>query len=269
MPTSGLQQGWRCARITYENGNGARSNRSVPWPFQPVQEVKMVACDRSDLARCMRDLRGQKFNKWTVLDFVGFRGEASFWLCQCDCGTTRAVSGTRLRQGKSKSCGCRRGGFAWKKHGESHKTKEYRAWTSLLSRCHCPTGQGFGNYGGRGITVCARWQGAHGYENFLADMGRCPSPELSLDRIRNNEGYGPDNCRWATATQQSRNRRNSLMLTFNGATKQIHEWAEALGISVHTLKGRLKAGWKVKDVLTRPAQVCQNHINNGIFLGRR
>jgi hypothetical protein len=108
-----------------------------------------------------------------------------------------------------------------KTHGEGLGTPEYRTWSSMLSRCSNANHKAFKDYGGRGIKVCERWLS---YENFLADMGRRPSPELSIDRIDNDGNYEPSNCRWATATQQINNRRVSRANRTSGGT---HEPATA------------------------------------------
>lgn len=101
-------------------------------------------------------------------------------------------------------------------------------------------------YGGRGITVCERWMK---FENFLADMGERPAGK-TLDRINNDKGYCPENCRWATPKEQSRNTHKNHNLTFNGQTKTITEWAELTGLLKTTIKERLRRGWTIEEVLT-------------------
>ena len=163
------------------------------------------------------DLSGRRFFRWTVLS----RDEGRYWFCKCDCGTERAVHQSSLSRGVTQSCGCWRqevsrkmmqemvGQPGWRGnngatriHGEAiARTPEYRTWISMHERCR---NKDRADYGGRGIAVCERWKS---FENFLADMGRRPSKLLSLDRIDNDLGYSPDNCRWATKKEQQVNRR--------------------------------------------------------------
>lgn len=110
----------------------------------------------------------------------------------------------------------------------------------MKQRCSNPKNPNYRLYGGRGIKVSERWQK---FENFVKDMGAKPSPEHSLDRKNNNKGYNRQNCRWATRTEQSRNKYNSLIATFNGKTQTIKEWAAELGIKYSALKERVQWGW--------------------------
>lgn len=129
----------------------------------------------------------------------------------------------------------KRGGY--ERHGATH-TKMYRLWYSMIYRCSDSRATAYESYGGRGIKVCERWQT---FSNFLADMGERPEG-MSLDRIDPNGNYEPRNCRWVPLKHQSNNRRNNVMLTFNGRTQAIGMWALELGISVITIKTRLNRG---------------------------
>jgi hypothetical protein len=116
-------------------------------------------------------------------------------------------------------------------------------WRSMINRCENPNHKAWKHYGGRGITVCRRWRKL---DNFIADMG--PRPQgMTLDRYPDNDGdYKPSNCRWATRSQQSRNRRNNRLLTFNGQTMTMWDWAEKVGMTDSMqLFRRLKNGWTV------------------------
>jgi len=197
------------------------------------------------------DLIGQKFGKWTVLERAGTRGNGSAaWLCQCDCGKTGIVVGSRLRSGKSTCCGCKLI-FQLTKHGHSKRSgdsPEYYTWASMMKRCYNPNWVNYKNYGARGIKVCDRW---HDFRNFLADMGNRPAG-MFIERIENEKGYGPENCKWSTRIEQTKNTRSNRMLTFNGETKPMVEWSETLKLSYHVIKNRLKYGWSIERTLTEP-----------------
>jgi hypothetical protein len=130
----------------------------------------------------------------------------------------------------------------------------YQTWQSMLGRCRNKNNPAYDRYGGRGIAVCERWTV---FKNFLADMGERPD-DLSIDRIDNSKGYEPSNCRWATPIQQGRNRRNNVLYDYDGKRMSIAELSETLGVKVTTIRGRLRRGWPMVDVVFAPPQSRKN-----------
>lgn len=182
------------------------------------------------------------------------RGEL-FWVCRCDCGTVKEIDGGCLRRGTTRSCGClfrETTAAITKKYSPGFDYEsEYNIWMSIKRRCLNPKATNFHNYGGRGITVCARW--LQSFQTFLDDMGPRPSRRHCIERKNNGGNYEPGNCRWATYTEQNRNRRNNHLLTFRGETRTIAGWAEATGISRSTIQCRVaRYGWDVERALTEP-----------------
>jgi hypothetical protein len=134
------------------------------------------------------------------------------------------------------------------RHGRS-RTPLHRVWSTMIERCTSPKSEKWPLYGGRGIRVCERWLA---FESFLADMGERPSPRHTLDRIDNDKGYEPGNCRWATQREQQRNRRNNRVLTYLGETMCLAAWADRVGLSVGTLGYRVRSGWPLDRALSEP-----------------
>lgn len=162
----------------------------------------------------MKDLTGQIFGRLTVAWPVGRNKSGNiYWLSFCSCGKQVISQANGLCSGATKSCGCLQRELVAErtsKHGHSRvgrKTRECNTWTLMKARCSNPNVPNYKFYGGRGIAVCERWQGEHGFENFLSDMGPRPAGK-SIDRYPNKNGnYEPNNCRWATQTEQCRNQR--------------------------------------------------------------
>jgi hypothetical protein len=192
-----------------------------------------------------KDLTGATFNGVTALHPLGKRGNTYLWRFRCHCGEEFTTTGSRVALGETKSCGCL---LAWRAAKVS-RTPEYRSWRSMIARCCDPSHKSYPSYGGRGIEVCDRWLTS--LSAFLADMGPRPSKRHSLDRIDNDQGYSPDNCRWATQKVQSNNTRTNRLLTFGGRTLTLTEWAEEVGLPRRMIGLRLGRGWSVERALTR------------------
>ena len=198
------------------------------------------------------DLMGQRFSRLIVLSQdTKTRRNRVAWLCQCDCGKQATVTAYNLRGGNTKSCGCLVidiGAQRLTKHGE-YGTRLYRIWRGMHRRCYDPKRLEFFRYGGRGIQVCKQW---FKIENFISDMGDPPSSKHSIDRIDNDGPYSPENCRWATAKEQSLNSRQPINVTLRGQTLNISEWARRIGIGEASMHARLKEGWPIELALTTP-----------------
>lgn len=205
------------------------------------------------------DLTGQKFIRLIVIKRVANNKHGkSMWLCLCKCGQKTIVLSNNLRSGASKSCGCYSTNNALK-HGHTKNkktTKTYYSWSDMIARCINLNDKYYKDYGGRGIKVCKRW--LNSFENFLEDMGEVPKG-LQIDRIDNNKGYYKDNCRWVTSKQNSRNRRNNRLITYDGKTQCLSTWAEEFNIDQHVFRGRIKLGWSMKEALTTPVRKKRKH----------
>lgn len=184
------------------------------------------------------------------LEVVGEEGRNKYgscvWVCRCSCGATTTVSSGSLTSGNTRSCGHL--SPVQKTHGGTDD-REYEIWQGIKRRCHNPNDPKYRRYGARGIAVCDRWMSD--YAAFLTDMGRRPFANAQIDRINNNKGYEPGNCRWATPKENARNRCSSRILTGpDGTHRTIAEWAERLGISPSTITTRLKYGWREIDAVS-------------------
>lgn len=195
-----------------------------------------------------------------------YRGNAR-WCFKCDCGLYSIALGNDLQRGKVKSCGCENRGQRWLTHGQS-QTPAYRAWQGMIQRCHNPDNPGYANYGGRGIKVCDRWKV---FPNFYADMGARPGEGYSLDRIDNDRGYEPGNCRWTIADVQMNNMRRNRIIAHDGRAQTLAQWATEFGIHWDILRSRIdKYGWSIAKALTTPVgRRGSNGPRHNLTLGGR
>lgn len=207
----------------------------------------------------MKIAAGDTIGLWTVIETNTKRyGPGRYaHLCQCECGTIRNVLTGNLRSGGSKSCGCdRKTVTGIKHHSATHgmtDTPEWLAHKNMLDRCYNRESIGYHRYGGRGIKVCDRWRGRNGFQTFLADVGRKPTPDHSLGRIDNDGHYEPSNVRWETRHEQGQNQSTNRLITFNGETLIASEWSRRIGCSIQALVARLdKYGWSIERSLTTP-----------------
>lgn len=198
------------------------------------------------------NLAGRRFGNL----LVAYRAEKSnLWVCQCDCGNIVNVSSSDLKRGQKY---CKR---CVPKGRPSHKLShlpEYAVWQAMKQRCNNKNNESYANYGGRGISYDKRWDD---FEAFLFDMGRRPSPNLTLERVDNDGNYCKSNCVWDTRKAQARNFRHNKILEYNGFRKCISEWAELYGLKHDTIATRLEIGWSVEDAITMPVKQKKRFIN--------
>lgn len=190
------------------------------------------------------DLIGRRFGRLVAVGIDDRGVRRTYYFCQCDCGNTKSVRSDGLLSGAVQSCGCmkreqdRENLTANHKHKMSH-TRPYEIWQGMKKRCYNPHDARYDRYGGRGITVCDEWRNDFGVfykwalENGYAD-------NLTIDRIDNDKGYSPDNCRWADAETQCRNRVSNINITIGNATKTLTEWCEIFELDYPTIHARYK-----------------------------
>lgn len=204
------------------------------------------------------EMIGKKFGRLTVLeradDYMAKSGkrEAAV-LCKCDCGNTKRLRASVLKNGNTRSCGCyRREASSMRNstHGLSH-SRIWNTWCLMIERCERENNKSYKNYGAKGIRVCDEW---HKFENFVAwAMTNGYDETLTIDRVDSSKDYCPENCRWADRKTQNNNTSRNHWITFDGQTKTMAQWSEITGISYAAIKSRLnKHGWSVERALTTP-----------------
>lgn len=202
------------------------------------------------------NLTGERFGRLIVEEQAGKDSSGhSTWLCRCDCGNTKVARGSHLKRGYIQSCGCLVVDTLRKnstKHG-LEKTRIYRIWSGMISRCYNPESNRYHRYGDRGITVCEDWRNdvQSFYDWAMANGYR---DDLTIERKDNDGPYSPDNCVWATMKQQQNHTSRNRYVTIDGETKTVSQWAEENGIKKSAVYGRLKSGWPIERAVTEPTK---------------
>ena len=193
--------------------------------------------------KSVHDLTGQKFGRLTVIGIDESRNtKKTYWICQCDCGNISSHRSDGLLAGTIKSCGCYKSEQDAIRVAKNHKHKQsgtrlYNIWLGMKSRCYNTNDPVYKNWGGRGVTVCDEWKNDFAcFYEWAIENGY--NDKLTIDRIDNDGNYTPDNCRWASQKQQSRNRRSNIEITIGNETKTLIEWCEIFKLPYQTIHAR-------------------------------
>ena len=213
------------------------------------------------------DLTGQRYGRLLVVERMGTAQSGhALWLCKCDCGTSYTVSSNRLNSG-TKSCGClqkERSSFAARKRKGVRYPKRYnigkengrlyQCYKDMVNRCYKVNNKRYETYGGRGIKVCSEWlNDFYSFRDWALTNGY--TDNLTLDRVDVEGNYEPANCRWASQKTQNNNRRNNVVVTYNGETMTLHELSERYtDVPYKTLWKRINAGWSLHDAIETPVR---------------
>lgn len=233
-----------------------------------------MVVEHYSLMKVHHELDGKKYGSWVVVSDSGVRqNKKVLWKCRCACGAVRNITTGNLNNGGSLSCGCRITGIsaddrAPSKPKERHgitRTPIYDVWSGMIRRCTNPNRAGFKNYGGRGIKVCLGLKSSP--LELIRTIGKRPrfrrKRHYSVDRVDNDANYScgkcnecrknkwPMNLKWSTQRIQTRNTRNNRLITINGETKCMADWAESSGVVIQTISSRLRRGYSGTDLLAK------------------
>lgn len=215
------------------------------------------------MGRKAKNLTGQRFGRITIIkrveDYISPKGNhKSMWLGRCDCGNETIVDPVKLKRSHTQSCGCLKNEKARErltKHGMS-RTRIHQEWLEIKQRCLNSNCKDYKDYGERGISICDRWRNS--FEAFYEDVSNLPhfgEEGYTLNRIDNNGNYEPQNIEWANNIAQQNNKRNNHLITYNGKTQTIAQWARELNIPYSRLCQRInKSGWSIEKALTSPVE---------------
>ena len=201
------------------------------------------------------DLTGNRYGRLAVIERADDRVQNNgrhrvMWKCRCDCGNEIDVLGDNLKRGRTTSCGCYMSEAISKSrttHGETN-TKLYGIWCAIKTRCYNPHSTYYNRYGGRGNHMCDEWKNSFTvFREWACKNGY--EEGATVDRINNDEGYFPDNCRWVDPATQANNRSSNRILTLDGISHNVTEWARILNISPKTLFSRIYEGKTTEEIL--------------------
>lgn len=211
----------------------------------------------------IKDITGQTFNRLTAIEFVECKNGYACWKFQCSCGNQKILPGYSVRNGSVKSCGClakeraRETGLArlnFKGERDENGTPLlYKQYYTIKARCNNPKYKQYKDYGARGIKMCEEWENDF---NVFYDwaMSHGYAENLTLDRIDNNKGYSPDNCRWADRRTQQNNMRNNVYLDWDGKHLTIAQWSRETGMKMSLIRNRYYRGWAAEKIFTTPVK---------------
>lgn len=224
---------------------------------------------------------GMNFGRLFVVSYAGTKKRLGhMYNCICDCGNHVVVRGSSLLNGNTRSCGClqkeahQKVGREMARRNKANPdykghlihggcyTKLYNHWRAMKQRCNYEGGPHWHCYGGRGIKVCEEWNNSFkAFSDWALANGY--QEGLTLDRIDNNKGYEPSNCRWATPKQQGRNTRKTLFFTIDGVKKSFSDWCEEYRLPSSAVYARLQRGWDIEDALEIPLRKTKRSKDYG------
>lgn len=199
------------------------------------------------------DLTNQRYGRLTIIKYAYSKNDRKYWHCKCDCGNEKVISSHDIRLGRTKSCGCLKkenSANMLRTHGATD-TRLYHIWCSMKQRCLKPTSNKHKkNYFDRGICICDEWTVFENFQKWALENGY--QDNLTIDRIDNNGNYCPENCRWVDYKTQANNKSSNRLITYNGETKTVAQWADKIGMKYNCLIMRLCNGWTVEEAITIP-----------------
>lgn len=219
----------------------------------------------------INDLTGQNFGYWRVLkrDETYPKGKHTKWICRCKCGTVKSVFSGSLTSGRSKSCGCvtYHNLGVNSTHGMS-KSRIYHEWTSMRRRCSTTKGNDAKNYSGRGIRVCDEWE--HDFLSFYSwAISHGYNDSLTIDRIDNNMGYSPDNCRWVSIERQQANKSNTVYVVYKGQRWCLRTLCNDIGFSYKLAHRRYRAMKKKNIPIDTDILFCPPGTKHHLYVGQK